>query len=181
MSLQPPERFTTERLLLRKPVLADAPIIYDSWTSKPGFPKYMSWVAHKDVSQTKAFLRKNILAWEKRTNFQYCIDLLDNKSGIVGKIDMHPINPHCVGFGYLLAEKYWDKGYMSGALTCLVDWALNQDAIYRAEAFCDPENPASARVMEKAGMEYEGRLKRYFVHPNISSEPRDSLMYAKVK
>lgn len=30
-------------------------------------------------------------------------------------------------------------------------------------------------------MSFEGVLRRYFVHPNMSHEPRDSLMYAKVK
>jgi len=35
--------------------------------------------------------------------------------------------------------------------------------------------------MEKAGMTFEGVLRQYFVHPNISSEPRDCRMYAKVR
>jgi RimJ/RimL family protein N-acetyltransferase len=46
--------------------------------------------------------------------------------------------------------------------------------IYRAEAFCDVDHPASARVMEKAGMEREGILRRYFRHPSISEAPRES-------
>jgi RimJ/RimL family protein N-acetyltransferase len=37
------------------------------------------------------------------------------------------------------------------------------------------------RVMEKAGMEYEGILKRWLVNPNISKIPRDCHVYAKVK
>ena len=45
-------------------------------------------------------------------------------------------------------------------------------------ATCDAENNASARAMEKAGLTREGMLRRYIVHPNVSSEPRDSYMYA---
>ena len=48
-------------------------------------------------------------------------------------------------------------------------------------AVCDIDNLASARVMEKAGMQREGILKRWSVHPNISAEPRDSYCYAVVK
>jgi [ribosomal protein S5]-alanine N-acetyltransferase len=36
-------------------------------------------------------------------------------------------------------------------------------------------------VMEKVGMQREGILRKYIVHPNISDEPRDSFMYAIVK
>jgi len=35
--------------------------------------------------------------------------------------------------------------------------------------------------MEKIGMECEGVLRRWMVFPNISPEPRDSLMYAWVR
>ena len=51
----------------------------------------------------------------------------------------------------------------------------------RAAAICDIDNQASARVMEKAGMNFEGVLRRHTLHPNIAPEPRDCRMYAKVK
>jgi [ribosomal protein S5]-alanine N-acetyltransferase len=35
--------------------------------------------------------------------------------------------------------------------------------------------------MEKAGMTLEGTLRRWFVHPNISPEPRDCRVYARVR
>ena len=46
---------------------------------------------------------------------------------------------------------------------------------------CDVENKASARVMEKAGLEREGMLRHWIIHPNISCKPRDWLSYAKVR
>jgi RimJ/RimL family protein N-acetyltransferase len=58
---------------------------------------------------------------------------------------------------------------------------LKQQAIFRIWAVCDVDNAASARVMEKAGMQREGVLRRWSVHPNISAEPRDSFCYAIVK
>ena len=72
-------------------------------------------------------------------------------------------------------------GQAGRALGALVDRALEQPGIWRAWAFCDAENPASARVMEKAGMSFEGRLRRWHVAPNVSSEPRDCLAYAMVR
>ena len=49
---------------------------------------------------------------------------------------------------------------------------------HRVEAYLDFENVQSARALEKAGMQLEGRLRRYTVHPNLNSEPRDVLMFA---
>ncbi|MGV1760920.1 GNAT family N-acetyltransferase [Rhizobium sp. A41-96] len=40
-----------------------------------------------------------------------------------------------------------------------VGHALSHPAIFRAEATCDVENIASARVMEKAGVTKEGLLR----------------------
>ena len=38
-----------------------------------------------------------------------------------------------------------------------------------------------ARVMEKAGMVLEGRLRRHMISPNVSLEPGDGLLYAKTR
>ena len=70
---------------------------------------------------------------------------------------------------------------MSEAARAMVDWAMGLDDIFRVSAVCDIDNIGSARVMEKAGMEREGRLRRYMIHPHLSPEPRDVYMYAKVK
>jgi len=70
---------------------------------------------------------------------------------------------------------------MSEALTSVVQWALAQPEIYRVWATCDIENLASARVLERIGMEREGVLRRWLVHPNVGNEPRDCLCYSVVK
>ena len=84
-------------------------------------------------------------------------------------------------FGYVLAKKFWGHGMTAEALAFLVDWSLRQPEIHRAWAFCDVENAASARVMEKAGMVREGVLRRWLVSPTLGPEPRDCVVCAKVK
>jgi ribosomal-protein-alanine N-acetyltransferase len=63
----------------------------------------------------------------------------------------------------------------------LIAWCFEQPEIYRVWAVCDTENLASARVMEKAGMQREGRLRREIIHPNITEVPRDVYIYSLVK
>jgi RimJ/RimL family protein N-acetyltransferase len=84
-------------------------------------------------------------------------------------------------FGYAIAKPYWGNGYTTEAAKIIIQWALKQESIYRVWAICDVENLASARVMEKAGMQKEGILRRFTIHPNISAEPRDCYCYAIVK
>jgi RimJ/RimL family protein N-acetyltransferase len=91
------------------------------------------------------------------------------------------LSGHSVSLGYVLRRSEWGQGYVSEAVRAVIDHALALPHIFRVWAVCDVDNHASARVMEKAGMVREGRLARYIMHPNISDEPRDVFLYAKVR
>jgi len=176
-ALKPPDRLATARLCLRKPTMDDAQALFDAYASDPDVPRYMTWVPHKDVSETRSFLEDCLAGWRDGTMIDY---IIERRSAPIGMIGFHA-RPHRVNFGYVLARPHWGNGYMPEALTALVDWALDQDDIHRAQAYCDVDNPASARVMEKAGMVFEGIVRRYSLHPNVSDVPRDCFMYAKVR
>ena len=50
--------------------------------------------------------------------------------------------------------------------------------IWRVQAHCYVDNPASVRVLEKCGMQKEGLVRRGFMFPNLSDEPGDVYLYA---
>jgi RimJ/RimL family protein N-acetyltransferase len=58
---------------------------------------------------------------------------------------------------------------------------MDQPTVYRVWAACDIDNIASARLLESVGMQLEGTLRRWLVHPNVSDSPRDCLCYAIVQ
>jgi RimJ/RimL family protein N-acetyltransferase len=99
---------------------------------------------------------------------------------VIGMIGCR-VRQHAADIGYVLSRKYWGHGYVTEAAKAIVEWATGVEFIYRVSAVCDVENKASARVLEKVGMQREGILKRYIVHPNISPEPRDCFVYAKTR
>ena len=70
---------------------------------------------------------------------------------------------------------------MTEAPRALVDHTLARPSTWRVWAVCDVDNVASARVLENAGMEREGTLRRYIVHPAVSPIPRDVHLYARVR
>jgi len=66
---------------------------------------------------------------------------------------------------------------MSEAATAVARRAFEVLALHRVESSCFPRNIASARVMAKAGLTYEGTLKEYVRKGEVFE---DLAMYARV-
>ena len=174
-----PETLQTERLLLRKPRMEDAPAIFEIYAQDSEVMRYLVWKPHKNIQETEQFLLACGQLWRTGKDFAYAITLKDD-GRLIGMFGIHPMI-FKIEVGYVLARPYWSKGYMTEVLRAMIEWAFAQPDIFRVQAICDVENIASARVMEKAGMTREGLLRRYILHPNISNEPRDAYLYAIVK
>ena len=80
--------------------------------------------------------------------------------------------------GYWLGEPYWGRGIATLALRAVTDYAFIQFDLARLYAYVYEWNPASARVLEKAGYEYEGRLRK-----SITKDVQtiDQWLYATVR
>ncbi|OOK64953.1 acetyltransferase domain protein [Mycobacterium kansasii] len=71
-------------------------------------------------------------------------------------------------------------GLMSEALGVLLAELAADPRVYRVWATCHVDNTRSARLLQRAGFVFEGRLRRHSVYPNLGPEPHDSLLYAKI-
>ena len=61
--------------------------------------------------------------------------------------------------GWAIYPLEWGKGYATEAAWFVIDWAFNELLVHRIVAYCNAANLASVRVMEKLGMQREGRLR----------------------
>ena len=174
-----PERIETERLVLRKPHMADALAIFHGWAQDKEVTRYLTWRPHQRIEQTQEFVQSCLSAWEHETRFPYMI-MPKETDEVIGMIDPRVEGPK-VGIGYGAARAHWGKGYVPEATQAIIDRAFQQPSIYRVYATTDVENIASRRVLEKVGMQCEGILRKYIIHPNISDIPRDSYIYAITK
>ena len=179
MLLEPPELMKTSRLNLRVPVLEDAEAIFQKYAQDPEVTRYLIWRPHDSINVTRAFIHRCIQCWQDGTAFPWVVVRGDNQA-LVGMLELR-IEPFRADLGYVIAREYWGNGYATEITKTVLVWALQQEQIFRVWATCDIENLASARVLEKAGMQREGILRRYIIHPNISDQPRDSYCYAVVK
>ncbi len=177
--LRPPEYLETERLCLRPPTLADAEEIFRSYAQDREVTRYLVWRPHAEVEETCAFVRRCLACWEKGNAFPWVVT---RKPGgeLIGMLELR-VEGWRADMGYALARAHWGHGYASEMVKAAAAWALAQPEIYRVWAVCDVENGASARVLEKAGLQREGTLRRYILHPNLGPEPRDCYCYALVK
>ena len=172
-----PDLFETSRLTLRPIKPDDADAVFSGYAQDPAVSHYLLWRPHAAVTETEALITRCLEASSSRT-----YATIERDSGrLIGHFGLQLKAPHRVSFGYVLARPWWGKGLMTEAVSEVVAWSLRQDDVWRVEAGCDVENLASARVMEKAGLVCEGILRRWLVHPNISSEPRDCFSYAIVR
>lgn len=76
----------------------------------------------------------------------------------------------------MVASDYWGKGIATRAVkmaanAVFVEWGH----LERLEAVVDVENPASQRVLEKAGFKREGVLRKYYL---LKGKPRDAVMFS---
>ena len=177
--MKPPERFETERLILRKPRPEDANAMFAGWAQDTDVTRYLTWRPHKSIEESHEIIKLCLKLWEGEDDHPYMLTLKENDHPI-GMLALHP-DGFKVALGYVLAKSYWGKGYMTEAAREMANWLLKQPDVFRVFATCDVENLASARVMEKAVMTREGLLRRYIIHPNVSDEPRDCYMYAIVR
>lgn len=180
-ALRPPETFTTARLTARPITVADAPAVFAAYANDPEVTRYLTWPVCTKAEELHPFLATQEKTWrgENAGRFAWLLSRRDD-GAVLGSIGVD-IDGWKICCGYVLGRAHWGRGYMTEALQWVVDWGLAQPAIHRVWAFCDLENPASGRVMVKAGMTHEGLLRRWHVAPNLGPAPRDCDVYAKVR
>jgi len=179
--MKPPEIIETERLILRKPRMDDAPAVFAGWAQYPEVTRFLTWHPHECVTQSEALMKRSIDGWDGDNNFRYLLEI-KGCCALAGMIELRlEKDPFKMSFGYTGARDQWGKGYMTEAVRASIEWAFQQPGMYRVYATTDVENVPSRRVMEKAGMQCEGILRREGIHPNISPEPRDCYIFSIVK
>ena len=88
------------------------------------------------------------------------------------------VHRHTAELGYSLGEKFWARGIMSEAVGAFRDFCFTNFPLRRVYAEPFANNSASARVLEKAGFVFEGRLKNNVIK---NAKLLDSLLYAKTR
>ena len=149
----------TGRLIIRKFSLDDAEGMFNNWATDSYTTKYLNWDVHKNIDQTREIISKWIEGY-KDGAYNWIVELKDTHE-VIGSIceEGKSLKNKTISLGYCYGSKYWNNGYASEVLRRVIEYLLNEQDFYLVEANHKAINPASGRVMQKAGMKYDGTLR----------------------
>ena len=167
----------TERLVLRPPVPRDAATLFEL-ASSVAVTQYLSWPRHTARQDTLAFLAYAESEWKRWPAGPLLIESRIDGT-LVGTSGLAFETPHRASTGYALVERAWGKGLATEALRAVASLA-GKLGLVRLYALCHVDHAASARVLEHAGFECEGVLRRHTEFPNLNrSDPQDVYCYSR--
>ena len=144
----------TPRLLIRHFEPDDWIPVY-SYVSNPEVMRYLP-EGVLDQQQTRDFIAEQLEA-EPRARAL----ILRESGALIGHMGFHPwFAPQTYELGWVLHPQHHRQGYATEAAHALLRHAFETLRAHRVIATCQPENPASYRVMEKLGMRREGHFRK---------------------
>ena len=149
----------TDRLILRRFVETDVEDMFNNWCNNSEVTKYLTWPTHSDIAVTQGFMKTRLDNYAKENFYSWAMELkvTGHVIGTIAAVNQRE-DIQSVTIGYAMGRAWWNRGYMSEALRAVIRFFFEECGMNRVEAQHDPRNPGSGRVMQKAGMIYEGTL-----------------------
>ena len=109
--------------------------------------------------------------------------ILKESGKAIGFIKIYPDNNrgqyYTKMINYLLNENYWNNGYMTEAVKCMVSYAFEELNVDLLSAVTTPQNARSKSVLEKSGFIYELTINNGY--KRYDNEIFDSVIYSIFK
>ena len=149
----------TERLILRDFKADDWPAVL-AYQTDPLYLRYYPWTG-RTLQEVKEFVQMFLdqQADTPRLKFQLAVTLQSNQA-LIGNcgVRMDTVAARQGSIGYELAPVHWGLGYATEAAQTMLAYGFTELGLHRIWAATVPENRGSRRVLEKLGMQLEGRL-----------------------
>jgi RimJ/RimL family protein N-acetyltransferase len=149
------------RFTLRHWQITDAPSL-QKHANNPKIPAYLldRFPSPYSLADAEAFID---LMLNQLTVINFAIEINGEVAGGIGlefRADVYRRSPL---IGYWLSEQYWGHGIATEAVKLITQYAFNNFDIICILAFIFSKNPASMRVLEKAGYVPQGVIKQSVV------------------
>jgi RimJ/RimL family protein N-acetyltransferase len=149
----------TERLVLRRLTLDDAPVIL-KLVNEPSWLRFIGDKGVRSLEDARRYLESGPLDMYSRLG--YGLFLVETKEGgaqigMCGLIKRDTLPD--VDVGYALFPEYWGKGYAIEAVAAVLAYGHDTHGLQRILAIVSPDNDSSIRVLTKAGLTFERMLQ----------------------
>jgi [ribosomal protein S5]-alanine N-acetyltransferase len=168
----------TERFVLRQIKQDDSKEIFQ-YFSKDEVTKFYDLESFTNIEQAEELIHRWNQRFENNQGIRWGITLRSEGS-VIGTCGFHGwAKNHCkIEIGYELTPEYWQQGFMTEVIPKIIEFGFNNLGLNRIEAFVEPENIGSRKVLEKVGFREEGILKEHFYWRNRFV---DNVLYALLK
>jgi ribosomal-protein-alanine N-acetyltransferase len=166
----------TERLVIRQFLAGDAEGLFDylslpsTYAYEPGTP-----ISRADAQR---------LASERSGGLEFLAVELKTERTLIGHISIALIEPKdfmTYALGYIFNPCYHHHGYATEAARAVIGYCFKDLGAHRIVAYCNPQNAASWRVLERCGMTREAVLrKNVYFRKDAQNRPiwTDTYQYA---
>ena len=165
----------TRRLVLRHLRPSDLNDVYE-YASDPEVSRYTLWDTHLSLDESRLFLEFIIDQHRRGEGMVWAVTLRETGK-MIGTCGFGTLKPRDsrAELGFALSRRYWNQGITTEAVAAVLRFVFTEMKLNRLEARCDIDNVASARVLEKSGMKFEGILRQ---HACIKEQFRDLRLYS---
>ena len=157
----PQPTLETERLWLRPFSLADAGTVQGLAGAREVATTTLNIPHPYDDGMAEAWIRAHAPAYEADEQATFALTLRQTDE-LVGAIGLMIHRPHArAELGYWVGLPFWNRGYATEAAQAVLRFGFEALDLHRIFAQHLVRNPASGRVMQKAGMRHEARLRQH--------------------
>lgn len=154
--------YETERLVIREWEDKDYIDLYE-YARDPNVSRYLSFKPYTHLQEAKDRIKKMREKYKLNTHVRPYAIMLKSENKVIGSIDVDEYYAKADGIieiGYIQNAKYWGNGYITEALIGMFKYIKRNNIAKRIECKHDTENVKSGKVMERAGMTFEGVLRK---------------------
>lgn len=146
------------------------------WSRLPESCRYQAWGPNTE-EDTRAFVQRAVEGWQQQpSNPRTYVAYVDDEVLGLGTLKLASAPIHRQGeLAYAVHPKVWGRGLGTQIGQAVLAIGFGDLRLHRIAGTCDPRNAASAAVLRKLGMTYEGRLRQVQL---IRDGWRDSEVYS---
>jgi RimJ/RimL family protein N-acetyltransferase len=178
--LEIPERFESERLMIRVPKPGDGAILQEAYLESysrlnPWFPWAQS---ESSMEEREEFVRQQYARFVKREDMMLML-FLKSEHKLIGCSGLHVKNWDVPSFeiGYWVRTGHEGQGYIIEAVNRITEFGFMEMKANRIFIRCDIANLRSQSVAKRAGFLYEGTF-RNFERRHDTGELTDMVFFA---
>ena len=168
-------RLVGDRLFLREFVSDDCSAV-QSYAGDAEVTRFTDW-GPNSLDDTRSFLAATAAQSGMPDRREFDLAVVDTRTqDLVGGASLRVTDAEQREgeIGYVIHPAYWSLGYATEAAKLLLEFGFDQLGLREISATCDPENHASARVLNKAGLASIGRVTNHML---VRGAWRDSLLF----